>query len=136
MFYAISWFLSSVLLALWSLACWGTHAAVAWAVVNAGALGSGAPAAGAILVPDWLRAWTPPGLAQELATMIASASSMLQAVLDAVPALSGAITVLAWGVWGLGTAVLVALAVGAHALIAFLKRRGAGSGAPGITVAR
>ena len=32
MFYAINWFLSLALLALWSLACWALHAVTVWVV--------------------------------------------------------------------------------------------------------
>ena len=37
MFYALNWFLSLALLALWSLACWGMHVVTVWAVSSAGA---------------------------------------------------------------------------------------------------
>lgn len=90
----------------------------------------------AILVPDWLRGWVPPELARELGAMIASAGSMVQFVLEAVPALSGAVTVLAWAIWGLGAVILVALAVLAHVLIAFFMRRRNSPGTPGVAIAR
>ncbi|UVH60620.1 hypothetical protein NWF24_14755 [Variovorax paradoxus] len=123
MFYAISWFLSSALLALWSLTCWGLYAVTAWAVSGAGVLAGGASAMNAVPVPDWLRGWMPPGLAQEFGAVIASMGSMVQAALEAVPVLAGAGAVLAWAVWGIGAVILVALAVGFHVLIALLQRR-------------
>ncbi len=44
MFYAINWFLSLALLALWSLACWALHAVTVWVVSSAGALAGGSAA--------------------------------------------------------------------------------------------
>ena len=136
MFYAISWFLSFMLLALWSLACWGVHAVTVWAVGSAGALASGTAAMDAIQLPEWIRGWIPPQLAQEFGAMIASVGPVVQAALETVPALSGAVTVLAWVIWGLGALTLMALAVGAHVLIAVFKRRTTIAGTPGAVAVR
>ena len=57
-------------------------------------------------------------------------------MLEAVPALAGAVTFLAWALWGLGAVVLVALAVGIHILIALAQRRGGGPGTPQPALAR
>lgn len=123
MFYAITWFLSFMLLALWSLACWGAHAVTVWAVGSAGAIAGGTATMDAVLLPEWLKVWIPPQLAQELGGVIAAVGGVVQAALETVPALSGAVSVLAWVIWGLGALALMALAVGAHVLIAVLKRR-------------
>ncbi len=125
MFYALTWFLSFAFLALWSLACWGLHTVTVWAVASAGALAGGTAAMGAVFIPGWLSAWIPPELAVEFQSLITSLAPMVQAALEAVPALSGTVTVLAWAIWGLGAVALLALAVGAHVLIAVLKRRSA-----------
>lgn len=123
MFYAISWFLALALLALWSVACWSAHAVTLWAVSGAGTLASSGPAvAEQAVLPDWLAVWLPPALAQEFGSLVASIGPVIQGALEAVPALSGAISLLAWAVWGLGALVLLALAVGIHVLIAVLKR--------------
>lgn len=128
MFYAISWFLALALLALWSVACWSAHAVTLWAVSGAGTLASSGPAvAEQAVLPDWLAVWLPPALAQEFGSLVASIGPVIQGALEAVPALSGAISLLAWAVWGLGALVLLALAVGAHVLIALLKRSKAGA---------
>lgn len=131
MFYAITWFLSFVLLALWSLACWGVHAVAVWAVGSAGALAGGTAAMDAVLLPEWIKVWIPPQLAQEFGGVIASVGPVVQAALETVPALSGVVTVLAWVVWGLGALTLLALAIGGHVLIAVLMRRKPGSAALG-----
>lgn len=137
MFYAISWFLALALLALWSLACWSAHALTLWAVTGAGTLaGSGPAVADQVVLPDWLAVWLPPALAQEFGSLVASIGPVIQGALEAVPALSGAISVLAWAVWGLGAVVLLALAIGAHVLIAVLQRRSTGAAAASAAVAR
>jgi len=123
MFYALSWFLSFALLALWSLTCWGLYAVTVWAMAGAGALAGGSAAIGSALWPEWVNVWIPPQLAGDLQAMIASIGPMVQAGLETVPFLSGAVAVLAWAIWGLGALTLLALAVGAHVLIAVLKRR-------------
>ena len=130
MFYAISWFLSFMLLALWSVACWGMHALAVWAVSSAGLLSTGTAVTQAVLLPEWLRGWIPPQLTQDFEAMIASVGPLIQSVLETVPALSGAVSVLAWAIWGLGAAAIVALAVGVHVLIAVFKRRSAANAAP------
>ena len=130
MWYAISWFLSFMLLALWSLACWGVHALPVWALARTGALSAGAAGMPALLVPQWLRDWIPPQLTQDFEALIASVGPVVQSMLEAVTALSGAVSVLAWAIWGLGAVVLVALAVGAHLVIAMLRRRSAAGSAP------
>lgn len=136
MFYAITWFLSFMLLALWSLACWGAHAVTVWAVGSAGAIAGGTATMDAVLLPEWLKVWVPPQLAQELGGVIASVGGVVQAALATVPALSGAVSVLAWVIWGLGALALLALAVGAHVLIAVLRRRTTGSGLSGVSAVR
>lgn len=135
MFYAINWFLSLTLLALWSLACWGAHAATVWVVSNAGALAGGSAAIDTVLVPAWLKLWIPAELMGYWEAAVSSVGPMVQAALEVVPALAGAATFLAWAVWGLGAAVLAALAVGIHILIALAKRHGGGPAGPGATKA-
>lgn len=124
MFYALSWSLSFVLLGLWSLACWGLHAATVWAVESAGSLAGGTAAMGSVRVPDGWGAWIPPGLTEEFGALLQSFGPWVDWALGAVPALAGGVTVLAWVLWGLGALALLALAVGAHVLIALFQRRG------------
>lgn len=128
MFYAINWFLSLALLALWSLACWGTHAVTVWVVSSAGALTGGSAVATTILVPGWLKAWMPPELMGQWEVFVSSVGPVVQAVLEAVPALAGGITFLAWALWGVGAIVLVAFAVSIHILIGLVKRHSGGTG--------
>ena len=135
MLYALAWFLSFTLLGLWSLACWGLHAFTVWAMASAGALAGGTAAASAALLPAWLGAWIPPELAAEFQALIASLGPMVQAALETVPMLAGAVTVLAWAIWGLGALTLLALTIAAHVLIAMFKRRSRPADSTGATAA-
>ncbi|UYG51824.1 hypothetical protein [Comamonas endophytica] len=123
MFYALSWSLSFVLLGLWSLVCWGLHAATVWAVAGAGALAGGTAAMGSVRAPGGWGVLIPPGLTAEFEALLQSFGPWVEWALSAVPALAGGVTVLAWVIWGLGALALLALAVGAHVLIALFRRR-------------
>lgn len=135
MFYAINWLVSFLLLALWSVAVWGVHAASVWAVSHAGVLADGSAAAHAILVPEWLRAWMPPELMGQWQAWVASIGPWLQGALEAMPALAGAVTVAAWALWGLGALMLMVLAVGVHLLIAWAQRHRNGPRGPSAAMA-
>lgn len=127
MFYALSWFFVISLLALWSLAAWSLHAAAIWAASNAGAFSGAASAAGTAVLPPWLAPWVPPELAQALSQAIgqmpASLGPVVDALLQAAPTLAAGITVATWAVWGIGSAMLLALGAGMHLLIALWRRR-------------
>lgn len=132
MLYAISWFLVLGLLALWSLAAWTMHAASVWAVSNAGALtgaaSDAAAGAGGLLLPEWLAPWVPPEVVQGLSALLAGLAPAVESLLQAAPVLAGGLTVAAWVLWGVGSALLVMLGAGLHLLIAMWRRRGGGSG--------
>ena len=136
MFYAINWFLSLALLALWPLACGALHAVTLGVVSSAGAPAGGSAAADVIVMLAGLKAWMPSELMGQWEALVSSAGPIVQAVLEAVPALAGAVTFLAWALWGLGAVVLVALAAGIHILIALAQRRGGGPGSRQPALAR
>lgn len=122
MFYAISWFLVFVLMALWSLGAWAFHSVAAWAVTNAGVL-AGGPATGPLRLPDWLAPWVPPELAQALTSMLSAFMPAIQSLVDWAPALGSGLSVLIWVVWGLGSALLIVLGLVLSGTIAVLRRR-------------
>ena len=130
MFYALSWFAVVSLVALWSLAAWALHAVAIWTVSNAGALSGAASGIEGPALPAWLAPWVPPELVQAVTQAVAWFGPMLDSLLQAVPALAGALTVVAWGLWGIGSLLLVLLGVGAHLLIALWRRRGGGGVRP------
>lgn len=121
MFFALTWGLASVLLALWSLTCWGLHAVTLWAITSAATITNEAAAVDTSLIPAWLQIWMPLEILEMFQALLASFGPMVQALLTTVPALGGIVTVLAWVVWGFGALAIVALAVGAKMLIALAK---------------
>lgn len=128
MFCVLSWFVVFLLLALWFLAAWVLHAVVTWAVANAGALSGAALDSGALALPEWLVPWVPPELVQAIAQLIAGLGPVVDTVLQAAPALAGVLTVATWGIWGIGSVLLILLGVGMHLLIAWWRGRGRDSG--------
>lgn len=128
MFYAITWFVVVMLLALWSLTAWALHALAVWTVSNAGALSGAASGVGGFRLPDWLAPWVPPEIAQALTALLSGFGPAVEGLLQGAPALAGGLTVATWAVWGLGSALLVLLGAGLHLLVAMWRRRGGGSG--------
>jgi hypothetical protein len=123
MFYALGWFVVVTLLALWSLGAWAVHAITAWTVSQAGTLAGGAGAAQDLRLPEWLAPWMPPELAAALESMAAALGPAIETLLGWAPALEGGLSVAIWVIWGLGSAMLVALGFVATALVAVLRRR-------------
>lgn len=124
MFYAISWILVVSLLALWSLGVWGVQAVGAWTLTQAGALGTAPPSIEGLQLPAWLGAWLPPELVQGLIGMLSGLGPLIDSLLQAMPALAGGLTVLAWVIWAVGAVLLLILGAVLHGLIAVWRRRG------------
>jgi hypothetical protein len=122
-FYALSWSVTFILLALWSLAAWAFHSIAAWTVSNAGALAGGSVAIESLRVPDWLAPWIPPDLALAFTSMLSTVSPAIEAALSQAPALAGVLSVAAWTVWGVGVALIVILGLVSSRLITVLRRR-------------
>lgn len=129
MLYAIVWFVVVALLSLWSLATWALHTVGVWMVSKAGELSAGA-GFGGLRLPEWLALWLPPEAVQALTALLAGVEPVVQAVLQAAPALAGGFTLAAWVGWAIGSVLLVVLGAAAHALIAIRRRRGGSSGTP------
>ena len=121
---ALGWIAILMLLALWSLTVWTLHAVSAWAVVNAGALSGAATGMQGLELPAWLSLWMPPEIAQAALALMKGLAPLVDSLLQAAPALAGAVTVLAWGVWGLGSVALVLLGVGLHVGLGVWRRGG------------
>lgn len=138
MVYLMGWFFVAFLLALWSLAAWAVHGMAVWAVLNAGALSETASGVALPSLPEGLESWVPSGLLQAATEWLAGLVAWVDGLLQAAPALSGGLTVLAWGVWGLGTVLLLLTGAGLHALTARWRgrRHGQGPGAGPTMAAR
>ena len=130
MFYVLSWFAVASLLALWSLAAWALHAVAVWSVSNVGALSGAASGVGSVVLPDWLAPWVPTELVQAVTQMVAGLGPLVDSLLQAVPFLTGGLTVVAWVVWAIGAVLLLVLGAALHLLIALWRRRGGGGSRP------
>lgn len=116
MIHAVVWFVVVVLLALWSLTAWAVHAVAVWAVTNAGALGT-------VRLPEWLGPWVPPEWEQAVSALLAGLAPLVQSLLQAAPSLAGGLTVVAWGIWAVGSVLLVGVGAASHGLVAMWRRR-------------
>ena len=123
MLYALSWSVTLILLALWSLAVWAFHSIAAWTVSNAGLLAGGSGAIESLRVPDWLAPWIPPELALAFTSTLSAVSPAIEAALNQAPALAGGLSVATWTVWGVGIALIVILGLVCSRLITMLRRR-------------
>lgn len=128
MLYALGWFLVFSLLALWSFAAWAMHAVAVWTVSNAGALTGVASEVREVRLPEWLAPWVPPEVAQGIPALVADVAPMVDSLLQAAPGLAGGLSVAAWVVWGIGSALLLLLGAGMHVLVAMWLRRGGSTG--------
>jgi hypothetical protein len=122
-FYALSWSVMFILLALWSLAAWAFHSVAAWTVSNAGVLAEGSGAIEGLRAPDWLAPWIPPELALASTSVLSALSPAIETALNQAPALAGGLSVAVWAVWGVGSAVIVILGLVCSRLITVLRRR-------------
>jgi hypothetical protein len=129
-FYALSWSVTFILLALWSLAAWAFHSIAAWTISNAGALADGTGAIESLHLPDWLAPWIPPEFALAFNSMLSALSPAMEAALNQAPALAGGLSVAVWTVWGVGIALIIILGLVCSRLITVLRRRASVFAAP------
>lgn len=130
MLYALSWSVTFILLALWSLAAWAFHSIAAWTVSNAGVLAGSSGAIESLRVPDWLAPWIPPEFALAFTAMLSALSPAIEATLNQAPALAGGLSVGVWAVWGVGSALIIILGLVCSRLITVLRRRASVFAAP------
>ena len=123
MFYALSWSVMFILLALWSLAAWAFHSIAAWTVSNAGLLAVGSGASEGLRAPDWLAPWIPPELALAFTSMLSALNPAIEAALNQAPSLADGLSVVVWAIWGVVSALIVILGLVCSRLITVLRRR-------------
>jgi hypothetical protein len=122
-FYALSWSVTSILLALWSLTAWAFHSIAAWTVSNAGVLAEGPGAIEALRAPGWLAPWLPAELDLPFTSALSAFSPAIEAALSQAPALADALSAAVWVVWGVGSALIVILGLVCGRALTVLRRR-------------
>lgn len=123
MFYALSWSVMFILLALWSLAAWAFHSIAAWTVSNAGLLAVGSGTSEGLRAPDWLAPWIPPELSLAFTSMLSALNPAIEAALKQAPSLADGLSVVVWAIWGVVSALIVILGLVCSRLITVLRRR-------------
>lgn len=126
MVYVLGWMAVVALLALWSLFAYGLNAVSVWATSNAANFESAVPNAER-LVPAWLAPWMPAEFAEGFMALKASLMAIIESLQGLVPALGDGLTVAIWIVWGIGTALVVALGAVVHVLVAKWHQRFSGA---------
>lgn len=115
------------LLVFWSLGVWLLHAVAAWAAAHAGALSGVPDLVQALGLPQWMAPWIPPEFSAAWPAMVAGLEPLVAWLVQAMPALSGGLAILAWGLWAMGAVGLVLAGLAATVLLVFLRRRGGGA---------
>lgn len=121
MFYLISWFLVLALLAAWTACVWVLHALASWSINGADALMAQSQKIDAFTLPAWIAPWVPPDLMLSVKSSAATVLPGLEAALSALPSPLAWLSPLAWTVWGIGSLILVVIAVLMHTLISVTR---------------
>lgn len=122
MFYALSWLLVFIVMAVWSLCVWALHELAAWSAENAESLAAHAAGIEMSKLPEWLTLWIPPQGLEALQSMTATLGPTVASVMAQAPSWVGGLSTALWVMWGIGCILLIALGCAAHALIAWLRR--------------
>ena len=127
MLYIANWSIVLLLFALWSLAAWAFHGVVVWAVTKAPSLTGPAADLSSVPVPAWLLQFLPIEAIQGLIVALTETWTLLAGFLQAAPSVATGVTAVTWTVWGLGSAVLLAVGVGIHLCVSLWRRRSIGA---------
>lgn len=130
MAFLVGWVLVLLLLALWSAVVVAMHSLLAGLLAHAGSVGTVAWS-----LPDALRDMLPQAVGDWLVSTVETLTPQLQALVAALPSLTGGVTVLAWVVWVLGALMLLILGLAIHVGVA-LWRKSARSAAPAVAASR
>lgn len=112
---ALAWTAGALLAA--ELSRWAAGALASGDVLQAGRELANTP------VPEWLAIWVDPGFVRLLQSGVLWMLEHGQAALPFMGTAAGWLVPLVWVAWGLGIALILALAVGAHWLIRRFLRR-------------
>lgn len=130
MVYALIWFSVASLWSVWTLAIWVLHGLSTWAVGAAGGLSGIQAGTAAVPRPDWLGPWLPAEAWQAMVDLFHGVVPLINGLLQFLPSLDSGLTVVAWLVWGVGTATLLLLGGGLHLAKALWHRAGTTPSAP------
>lgn len=111
---------------LWTGGAWVTASLIDWAaalIASGEAVGLGRAVADWPL-PPWIGLWADAALIELLRDAAVWTLEALQATSPVAGGVIGWLVPVVWGVWGLGMAVILALAIGLHWLV---SRRGPGA---------
>jgi len=117
MAFLVGWVFVLLLLALWSGLVASGHALLVGILAHTGALGTVDWS-----LPESVTAWLPVPVANWLISTLETWTPQLQSLANALPGLSGGVTVLAWVVWGFGALLLLALGLAVHVAIALWRK--------------
>lgn len=117
MAFLVGWMLVLLLMALWSGLVVAVHSFLVGLLAHAGSVGTGGWE-----LPNALRDWLPTFIADWLVATVETLTPQLQALIGALPWLSGGVTVLAWVVWTLGALMLLVLGLAIHVAIALWRK--------------
>ena len=127
MLYIANWTLVMLLFALWSLAAWAFHGVVVWALTVAPSLTGPATDLSSVPMPAWLLQFLPVEAIQGLIVALTETWTLLAGFLQAAPSVASGVTAVTWTVWGVGSAVLLAVGVGIHLCVSLWARRSTGA---------
>lgn len=124
MVYTLTWLVVALGLAAWSLFVWVLHALATWTLTTVGGQGEKGASGGAVPpLPESIIDWVPAEWLQALQSALEVIGPLVQQLLEALPLLSGGITVLAWLAWSTGALLLGGLGVVMHGLIALWRHQ-------------
>lgn len=126
MAFVVAWLVVLLLLALWSVLVWAAESFLVSLLAHAGTLG-----AGDWSLPESLRDWLPAVVADWLVSTVETWAPQLQAVVSALPWLSGGVTVLAWGAWVVGAVMLFVIGLALHVGVALWRKSAQSTPPPG-----
>lgn len=121
------WLPMGLLLALWSLLAWGSHALAGWSGWAAWAGGSGSDWRAwveALVLPPWLEPWLPAASLEAAKAMLLAAAPWMEAVVARTPELLSWLPTLVLVVWAVGAVFLVLAGVVASVAIRVWRGRG------------
>ena len=127
--HVLVWLSLALLLLLWSLLAWATHALAGWSGWSAWATAGGAGAddwqawIGALELPAWLAPWLPAQSLEAVKAMLAAAAPMLEWAAASAPALLAWMPTMVFALWAVGAVLLVLAGVALSVAVGVWRRR-------------